>query len=219
MRSRRRASAVVPSAELDEEVYTVDAARFRTLLESKRAGLAQAEAHIHVLSGSQFSLEWVQRHGITKPIKILDRAGMGMRIPAPSFTVRDVADCVGRSKNIDIIDVAAQHEIHGWTLGDWADYFHKRSLRRAVLNVISLEFSGTRLEPLVRAPSVVRQVRRCLMFARVSLDYVPFRINGLSSFFRFVDTSDRLDRHGVARHSSRERAVPTGAAVLPHVSR
>lgn len=53
---------------------------------------------------------------------------------------------------------AAQHEIHGWTLGDWAEYFHRKSLRRAVLNVISLEFSGTKLEPLVRAPAVVRQI-------------------------------------------------------------
>lgn len=100
----------------------------------------------------------------------------------PSFTVRDVADLIGHDYPIDIIDVgelvcpavasvamvtilrtthmpaAAQHEIHGWTLHDWAEYFHRRALRRAVLNVISLEFSGTPLEPLVRAPAVVRQI-------------------------------------------------------------
>jgi len=37
----------------------------------------------------------------------MDRTGLGMRLPGPGFTVRDVADCVGHDHPIDIIDVGA----------------------------------------------------------------------------------------------------------------
>jgi hypothetical protein len=47
-----------------------------------------------------------------------------------------------------------------WTMEKWATYFHRPSKRasKGVYNVISLEFSGTPLEALVRAPSVVREI-------------------------------------------------------------
>mgnify|MGYP005992006443 CR=1 FL=1 len=57
----------------------------------------------------------------------------------------------------DAIDVAAQEEIAGFTLGKWAKYYCSRSHSK-ILNVISLEFSKTPLRHLVRSPSVVRQL-------------------------------------------------------------
>ncbi|RYG48140.1 hypothetical protein EON67_07875 [archaeon] len=60
----------------------------------------------------------------------------------------------GPGTPIDVIDVLTQTEILGWVLGGWADYFHRPASRKAVLNAISCEFSGTKLAEYVRAPKV-----------------------------------------------------------------
>ena len=111
------------------------------------------------LTGAQLDLAWLRRHGLRRPLRVAQREGLGLAVPGPRFTVRDVAETVGLATPIDVIDVATQDELRGWTLGAWADYFHgARRGRRAVLNVISLEFSGTPLERHVRSPRVVRQI-------------------------------------------------------------
>lgn len=56
-----------------------------------------------------------------------------------------------------MIDVASQSSSKNWTLGQWASYFSS-SQKRKVLNVISLEVTGTPMERLVEAPSFVRSL-------------------------------------------------------------
>lgn len=63
----------------DEEVYSADPERFRRLLESKRPGFVLPR--MHELDGHEFNLEWVRRHGLAQPVRILHREGLGMRIP------------------------------------------------------------------------------------------------------------------------------------------
>ena len=157
-----RRTAVADYSLLDtgaaESIYG-DADRFAKLLAAKTAGMAPASAHMPPpLPGAAFNLSWVRTHGLRAPVKILDRTGLGLALPGPGFTVRDVADLVGPATPLDVMDVASQQETLGWNLAMWADYFHGKKERKAVLNVISLEFSGTPLEAFVRAPRVVRQL-------------------------------------------------------------
>jgi F-box/leucine-rich repeat protein 10/11 len=54
------------------------------------------------------------------------------------------------------MDVRTQKNVE-MTMGGWAEYWARPDKER-LLNVISLEFSRTRLESLVEAPRVVRQL-------------------------------------------------------------
>ena len=154
--------AALDSADGEGSIFGAsrDASRFERLLAEKVPALGAAGGNIDVIPSTQFTREWVQGHGLRRPVLIQGREGLGLKVPAAGFTVRDVATVVGESHPIDVIDVAAQEELPGgWTLGDWADYYHTPpARRRRVLNVISLEFSGTRLAGLVRSPRAVRQL-------------------------------------------------------------
>jgi F-box and leucine-rich repeat protein 10/11 len=57
------------------------------------------------------------------------------------------------------LDVASQSTSPGWTLGKWAEYFKlESSAREKVLNVISLEVSGTKLADKIMPPRLVREL-------------------------------------------------------------
>ncbi|XP_033057914.1 histone lysine demethylase PHF8 isoform X5 [Trachypithecus francoisi] len=79
-----------------------------------------------------------------------------MTLPSPSFTVRDVEHYVGSDKEIDVIDVTRQADCK-MKLGDFVKYYYSGK-REKVLNVISLEFSDTRLSNLVETPKIVRKL-------------------------------------------------------------
>jgi hypothetical protein len=54
-------------------------------------------------------------------------------------------------------DVASQSTSPGWNLGKWADYVAlPPSKREKILNVISLEISGTELANMILPPKIVR---------------------------------------------------------------
>ena len=137
------------------------ASRFSEQLQAKLPSLWPRQGLVDVLAhGSQVTLPWLRSHGLQRPVLIEDSAGLGLAVPGPSFAVRDVAATVGRSWPIEVLDVSAQSEVPGkWTLGDWADYYHSPAAeRKRVLNVITLEFSGTPLRAAVRSPNFVRQL-------------------------------------------------------------
>jgi F-box/leucine-rich repeat protein 10/11 len=81
-----------------------------------------------------------------------------MRVPSENFKVTDVKSCVGSKRQIDVIDSNTQK---GFTMSmkDWCEYYEDPMKRENRLyNVISLEFSHTKLENYVEAPLVVRQL-------------------------------------------------------------
>lgn len=64
----------------------------------------------------------------------------------------------GRSADA-VTDVASQSNAPGWDLGKWADYVElEPSKRDKILNVISLEISGTELADMVLPPKIVRDL-------------------------------------------------------------
>ncbi|XP_021003614.3 LOW QUALITY PROTEIN: lysine-specific demethylase 2B [Parasteatoda tepidariorum] len=108
------------------------------------------------MKGEDFNLKYLQEHGFVKPVLFKDKAGLGMRMPSANFTVNDVRQCVGSRRMLDVMDVTTQKDIE-MTMKDWCKYFENPN-RDQLLNVISLEFSHTRLENYVESPTLVRQV-------------------------------------------------------------
>lgn len=102
------------------------------------------------------TLRYIQENGFDAPILIKDKEGLGMKVPDKSFSVNDVRICVGNRRMLDVMDVVTQKDIE-MTMKEWCQYYENLT-RERLLNVISLEFSHSKLEHLVESPSIVRQV-------------------------------------------------------------
>jgi len=80
------------------------------------------------------------------------------RIPLWKLLVRPLRDTFLLALT-PFADVASQSTSPGWNLGRWADYVDTEpSKRDKILNVISLEISGTELADMVLPPKVVRDL-------------------------------------------------------------
>ncbi|VVC93061.1 unnamed protein product, partial [Leptidea sinapis] len=105
------------------------------------------------MQGADLTISYLQKNGFTTPILFKDKAGLGLRVPTSNFTVNDVRMCVGSRRLLDVMDVNTQKNIE-MTMKRYYDDPNKERL----LNVISLEFSHTRLENYVQAPKIVRLI-------------------------------------------------------------
>ncbi|XP_042885733.1 lysine-specific demethylase 2A-like [Penaeus japonicus] len=103
-----------------------------------------------------YTLAHVQKNGFNWPLLFKDKSKLGITIPSSDFTINDVRLCVGSRRMLDVMDVNTQKNVE-MTMKDWQRYFDSQD-KDKLLNVISLEFSHTKLESLVQAPTVVRQV-------------------------------------------------------------
>jgi len=100
------------------------------------------------------NLRLIQRDGFERPILVAQPEGLDLRVPPKSFTVRDVRNCVGPTRVIDVMDVKTQKNIE-MSMKDWCKYYESKTKDR-LLNVISLEFSHTKLDELVESPMIVK---------------------------------------------------------------
>lgn len=112
------------------------------------------DKHLQEYPGDEISLRLIQRHGFEKPILVKKPDGLDLRVPPKSFLVRDVRNYVGHQRIIDVMDVRTQKNIE-MSMKDWCKYYESKD-RDRLLNVISLEFSHTKLDELVEAPLIVR---------------------------------------------------------------
>ena len=98
------------------------------------------------------------RDGFRTPLLILEPTGLDLRVPNRDFDVDSVARLVG-NRDLDVIDVHKQSEVPNWKMENWANYYNQPTEERTqILNVISLEFSDSKLADLVQSPGVVRKV-------------------------------------------------------------
>ena len=106
----------------------------------------------------EFNFKYIQENGFESPLIFTDKSGLGMRVPSENFRISDVKSCVGSKRLIDVMDVNTQKAL-SMTMKDWCEYYESTSRDpNRLLNVISLEFSHTKLENYVEAPLVVRQL-------------------------------------------------------------
>lgn len=107
---------------------------------------------------SAFNFKYIQENGLSSPLVFKEKSGLGMRVPSENFKVSDVKACVGSKRQIDVMDVNTQKGLT-MSMKDWCEYYEKpRVPADPLLNVISLEFSHTKLENYVEAPQVVRNL-------------------------------------------------------------
>ncbi|KAH0621149.1 hypothetical protein JD844_022194 [Phrynosoma platyrhinos] len=107
------------------------------------------------MEGKDFTVEYIQRGGLRDPLIFKNCDGLGIKMPDPDFSVNDVRLYVGSRRMVDVMDVNTQRDIE-MTMAQWARYYETPEEDRDKLyNVISLEFSHTRLENLVQRPNTV----------------------------------------------------------------
>ncbi|XP_028044329.1 lysine-specific demethylase phf2-like [Bombyx mandarina] len=124
-----------------------------------RAPRPSAQA-LQQMRAEQFTEEFVRDNGFTKPVIFHSPEGLDMKMPNPStFTVRSVLRFCGAQLEVEVIDVRKQ-STQRMSLADFVDYFETPPEHRdeKVLNVLSLEFSETKLSGLVNPPHVITRL-------------------------------------------------------------
>ncbi|KAF7732475.1 JmjC domain-containing histone demethylation protein 1 [Apophysomyces ossiformis] len=108
-------------------------------------------------AGEDVTLELIKRTGLRQPFVVEQAEGLDMQMPDSDITVYDIAQAVGEDRPVEVIDVATQAELPGWTMGQWAAYYHSPD-RDRIRNVISLEISGTDFGDRIKRPRIVREM-------------------------------------------------------------
>uniref|UniRef100_A0A8C8IM11 Lysine-specific demethylase 7A n=1 Tax=Oncorhynchus tshawytscha TaxID=74940 RepID=A0A8C8IM11_ONCTS len=108
------------------------------------------------MQGYQVTQKYLEKQGFSYPIAVPQLGGLGLKLPPSSFSVRDVEEYVGGDKIVDVIDVARQADSK-MKLREFVKYYYKPH-RPKVLNVISLEFSDTKMAELVVVPDIAQKM-------------------------------------------------------------
>ncbi|XP_028908779.1 lysine-specific demethylase 2B isoform X3 [Ornithorhynchus anatinus] len=110
---------------------------------------------VHAMEGKDFNFEYVQKEALRVPLIFRNKDGLGIEMPDPDFTVRDVKLLVGSRRMVDVMDVNTQRGTE-MSMSQFVRYYETPEAQREKLfNVISLEFSHTKLENVVKRPNVV----------------------------------------------------------------
>ncbi|XP_041934408.1 lysine-specific demethylase 7A isoform X2 [Alosa sapidissima] len=124
--------------------------------ELQERSFPSADEIVLKMQGHHVTPKYLEKHGFNHPIMLPEFEGLGLKLPPPSFSVKDVEECVGGDKVIDVIDVARQADSK-MKLKEFVKYYYQPQ-RPKVLNVISLEFSDTKMSDLVVVPDVAQKM-------------------------------------------------------------
>uniref|UniRef100_A0A3Q0R016 Lysine demethylase 7A n=1 Tax=Amphilophus citrinellus TaxID=61819 RepID=A0A3Q0R016_AMPCI len=142
--------------EPDDGSKPVQAGTSVFIKELQNRTFPSAEEILIRMKGEQVTTRYLERHGFNYPIAITEMEGLGLKLPPSTFSVKDVEQYVGGDKVIDVIDVARQADSK-MKLSEFIKYFTKPH-RPKVLNLISLEFSDTKMAKLVEVPDVAQKL-------------------------------------------------------------
>uniref|UniRef100_A0A8C2CBC1 Lysine-specific demethylase 2B n=1 Tax=Cyprinus carpio TaxID=7962 RepID=A0A8C2CBC1_CYPCA len=110
---------------------------------------------VQFMEGEDFTYEYVQREALRTPLIFKAKDGLGIRMPDPEFTVSEIKGLVGSRRAVDVMDVSTQKGSE-MSMAQFVRYYETpEDERDKLLNVISLEFSHTKLENLIKRPTVV----------------------------------------------------------------
>ncbi|XP_010875855.2 lysine-specific demethylase 2B isoform X3 [Esox lucius] len=124
-------------------------------LEEKLASDSYNTHFVQMMDGKDFTYEYVQREALQTPLIFKNKDGLGIRMPDPEFTVSEIKGLVGSRRAVDVMDVSTQKGSE-MSMAQFVRYYETPEEERDKLfNVISLEFSHTKLENLIKRPTVV----------------------------------------------------------------
>ncbi|XP_066284104.1 lysine-specific demethylase 7B-like isoform X2 [Branchiostoma lanceolatum] len=154
---RRRGAWLRPDySEIDSGSRAVQTGTVVFIKELRNRTFPSADEVLLRLAGHDLTVDYLERNGFSVPLLVPRKDGLGLVVPPATFSISNVEECVGSMREIDVIDVCRQED-HRMLMREWTEYYNSPN-RCKVLNVISLEFSKTRLTELVRPPHVVRQI-------------------------------------------------------------
>jgi hypothetical protein len=154
---------------------------------------------------------------ISTPILVVDTPlSIGLTVPkaprgrgraggaaAAAVTVRDIADIIGHSYPISVIDVQHQEELDGWTMGDLVDYFEDAEQRlasqqQAAALLLSVTNGNRRHRHCRRAAATLAMQKQRGEPVRVVLNQISLEFSGtplrrMVSSPRFVRDMDWID--------------------------
>nr|XP_015221611.1 PREDICTED: lysine-specific demethylase 2B isoform X2 [Lepisosteus oculatus] len=124
-------------------------------LEEKLKSDSYNTNYVVMMDGKDFTYEYVQREALKIPLIFKTKDGLGIRMPDPDFNVSEVKGLVGSRRAVDVMDVSTQKGTE-MSMAQFVRYYETPEAERDKLfNVISLEFSHTKLENLIKRPIVV----------------------------------------------------------------
>uniref|UniRef100_A0A8C7DRH1 Lysine-specific demethylase 2B n=1 Tax=Oncorhynchus kisutch TaxID=8019 RepID=A0A8C7DRH1_ONCKI len=124
-------------------------------LEEKLVSDSYNTHFVQLMDGKDFTYEYVQREALQTPLIFKAKDGLGIRMPDPEFTVSEIKGLVGSRRAVDVMDVSTQKGSE-MSMAQFVRYYETPEEERDKLfNVISLEFSHTKLENLIKRPTVV----------------------------------------------------------------
>ncbi|XP_061603774.1 lysine-specific demethylase 2B-like isoform X3 [Phyllopteryx taeniolatus] len=127
-------------------------------VEDKLASDNYAANFVRVMEAKDFTYEYVQRDALKVPLIFKEKEGLGIIMPDPEFTVSEIKGLVGSRRSVDVMDVSTQKGSE-MSMAQFVRYYETPEEERDKLfNVISLEFSHTKLENLIKRPTVIDQV-------------------------------------------------------------
>ncbi|XP_044000584.1 lysine-specific demethylase 2B isoform X1 [Gambusia affinis] len=127
-------------------------------VEEKLASDCYNSEFVHLMEGRDFTYEYVQKEALRIPLIFKEKDELGIRMPDSEFTVSEIKGLVGSRRSVDVMDVSTQKGSE-MSMAQFVRYYETPEEERDKLfNVISLEFSHTKLEHLIKRPTVVDQV-------------------------------------------------------------
>uniref|UniRef100_A0A8C3AZT4 Lysine-specific demethylase 7A n=1 Tax=Cyclopterus lumpus TaxID=8103 RepID=A0A8C3AZT4_CYCLU len=142
--------------EPDDGSKPVQAGTSVFVKELQNRTFASGEEIMMQMKGEHVSTRYLEKHGFSYPIVVTEMEGLGLKLPVPTFSVKDVEQYVGGNKVIDVIDVARQADSK-MKLSEFIKYYTNPH-RPKVLNLISLEFSDSKMSKLVEVPDVAQKM-------------------------------------------------------------
>uniref|UniRef100_A0A914X225 JmjC domain-containing protein n=1 Tax=Plectus sambesii TaxID=2011161 RepID=A0A914X225_9BILA len=118
-----------------------------------RFPLASDKQLIRLDSGYDFVSHFNERQEWMKPYLITHAEGLGLRMPGDDFSIEDCVGLMGADRAVDTIDVYKQHT-YQMSLGRYLKKWHDVD-RPRLYNILSLEFSHSKLCEVVGPPSIV----------------------------------------------------------------
>uniref|UniRef100_A0A3P9A1N7 Lysine (K)-specific demethylase 7Ab n=1 Tax=Esox lucius TaxID=8010 RepID=A0A3P9A1N7_ESOLU len=142
--------------EPDDGSRPVQAGTSVFVRELRNRTFPSAEEILVQMDGHHVTQKYLETQGFHYPITVPRLDGLGLKLPSPGFSVKDVEEYVGGDKIVDVIDVARQADSK-MKLREFVKYFYNPH-RPKVLNVISLEFSDTKMAELVVVPDIAQKM-------------------------------------------------------------
>lgn len=132
--------------------------KYRKLLLSKDSALPPFT--VLKVESRDLNVQWINNNGFSVPTLVENNVELlGLKVPDKCTTLFDISDILGEDTKIRLIEVGTQREDKDWSIGQYANYFHKRDpTAHKIMNLISLEVSSTALSAEILAPMFVREL-------------------------------------------------------------